>query len=183
MIEQPYVVAGVDGSAASKVAAQWAATEAQRRGAGLLLVQAYSLPAHLAVPGVLLHPSIGDDLRVWAESTVAAIEQTIRDRLPDLRIGSLVTRAVPADVLLRLGAGAVLTVVGSHGRGAFLDTVLGSVAMSLCRSASGPVAVVRGRAVPATDSVGQVLVCLDAPIDPQGLLRSPFTKRRCVTLT
>lgn len=175
MDENGYIAVGIDGSAPSTAAALWAGEEADRRGVPLMLIQAYSLPIGLAVPGVLLRPSIADDLRSWAEATLTEVESAVYEQFPFLQIEKKVTRDVPAEVLRKTSARALMTVVGSHGHGEFIGTVLGSVALALTSKALGPVVVVRDGSTDAVGTgTGPVVVCVDGSTDPETLLPFAF---------
>ncbi|MER7014461.1 universal stress protein [Saccharopolyspora sp. NPDC000359] len=120
------VVVGVDGSAASLAAAEWAADEAELRHA-----------EQLEFVAVTRDPS-GDDA-AWA--TV----RPLADRFAAHRseVAAEVVHGNPADVLVQRSDGAELVAVGTRGRGALAATLLGSVSAKLAAHARCPVVVAR----------------------------------------
>ena len=81
--------------------------------------------------------------REAAERLLAAATAGVRAEMPDLELTELAVPA-PADrLLVDLSAASSLVVVGSRGRDAFADLLLGSVAQRVLQAAHCPVAVVR----------------------------------------
>ncbi|MFE7034692.1 universal stress protein [Streptomyces sp. NPDC057621] len=132
------VMAGVDGSAESFAAAEWAAREAVRRERPLLLLHARNW-----------HPRRAD-----GEAADAARRQLARRALH--RAEERVHRACPAAVLsdeqvegpasaalLNAADRADLLVLGSRGLSGFTGFLVGSVALAVVARASCPVVLVR----------------------------------------
>ncbi|MCA1188571.1 MULTISPECIES: universal stress protein [unclassified Saccharopolyspora] len=134
------VLVGVDGSQHSSRAARWAAAEAARLGASLHLVLAHDA-AH----------------RDRAEEQVREIAVECRAAEPDLHVRAQAVTADPAEDLVARSADAALLVVGSRGRGAVRDALLGSVSTAVATHAGCPVVVVRGE----PRGSGPVVVGLD----------------------
>jgi nucleotide-binding universal stress UspA family protein len=67
------------------------------------------------------------------------------EQYPDVAVSAKVLHGRPAPLLIEASARASLTVVGSHGRGAFLGMLLGSTSQSLLHHAQGSVVVLRHR--------------------------------------
>ena len=132
----PRIVVGVDGSAGSYVAMEWAASEAQLRGAGLDVVYAWHPPfgAYLALDEVL---------RKRAEEVLADAESELSQIDGSLPIDGHVVESHGAPGLLVASDGADLLVVGSRGRGGFTGLLLGSVGQACIAHATCPVAVIR----------------------------------------
>lgn len=131
------VVAGVDGSERSLVAAEWAAREALRRGVGLLLTHACPpLPRRVSpLPGVDAWQHVGEQmLRQTADA--------FRDRHPGLDIEGVHTDTEPEQALLAAAADAGLLVVGARGWGGFDGLAVGSVALHVAATADCPVVTV-----------------------------------------
>jgi nucleotide-binding universal stress UspA family protein len=82
------------------------------------------------------------------DQTRERAERTLHDEIATLGARSAVTIAaevvegMPAAVLCRAATGADLLVLGSHGHGRLLHTVLGSVAEECIRNAPCPVVVI-----------------------------------------
>ncbi len=120
------IVAGVDGSETSIMAARWAFEEARRRGVGLTLVYVWSVGLDIAYPPF-------DNLGVEAQQ---AYGQRILDDVArqvsgsdhaDSLIRIVVVEGIPGPTLVDQAADAELLVLGSHGRGPVLRAMLGSV--------------------------------------------------------
>ncbi|MEU8619612.1 universal stress protein [Streptomyces sp. NPDC048623] len=136
------LVVGVDGSDASLTALDWAVDEAVRQGLPLRVVHASLWERYEGVvPGLSTdRPSA----QVLAENIVATAVERAGRRAPDLKITTDVLAEDAASALLREGREAAFLAVGSHGRNAFADLLLGSVALVVAARAHGPVVVVRG---------------------------------------
>ncbi|PWG15298.1 universal stress protein [Streptomyces sp. V2] len=136
------VVVGVDGSASSLRAVDYAADEAALRGAPLHLVHAflwgrYESSGHIAA----------DDILRTAERRAAL-------RRPDVPVSLDVLPEEPEYALVRAGREASLLVVGTRGRGGLAELLLGSVSLAVAARAGCPVIVVRGE----HDPRGRVVV-------------------------
>ena len=139
------ILVGVDGSASSKVAVDWAAREAVLRNVPLTLVHVLSLPVLMVWPEVPMPPEYAD----WQEQrgggyldTAAAVA---RDAAGDPGLPELRT-AMPTGptlaTLVDLSAEAELIVVGCRGHGALVRGLLGSTSAGLVRHARCPVAII-----------------------------------------
>lgn len=137
------VVVGVDGSALSMAAVEWAFRAADEMGEPLIAVHAWTDPAQVG-PGVML-PLVFDALLVQKEEEVLLAENLAgwSEKYPDVQVRRLVVKAHPVRALVRAARDARLVVVGSHGRGAVRSLVLGSVGHGVLHHATTPVAVVR----------------------------------------
>lgn len=122
------IVVGVDGSAGSKRALEWALAEAQLREVGVRLVY-----------GITARPSAYPDeaMEMLADALTdaggapegVAVERTAQ-------FGSAV------ELLLDQAQEADLLVVGTRGRGGFAGLVLGSVSQQVVQHAPCPVVVI-----------------------------------------
>ncbi|MFD5463419.1 universal stress protein [Kitasatospora sp. NPDC127059] len=160
------VVAGVDGSPESTAAAQWAAEEAQRRGASLRLVHAW--PWLTDGVSSFAEP---DDLPAAAQRTLVEAADGIRARHPELAVATDAVLDAPVDGLVAAAADADLLVLGSRGRGGFTGLLLGSVSMAVAGRSGAPVVVVR-----ETGSAGsnEVVVGVDAHAPEEEVLAFAF---------
>lgn len=137
------VVVGVDDSAEARQAAIWAADEASRRGSGLMLVSAFTVPHR----GLLAYDVVSDDfaaaLRAQQQKLHRDVAAALLESHPELPITSAVENGHPVDVLLGRSAGAAMLVVSTRERGRFRRVVGGSVALAVAAHAAVPVAVIR----------------------------------------
>lgn len=157
------VVAGVDGSESSLAATLWAAAaaEAQRRGAALCLVHAYSVPPLIAGPGfVALEMATGPAVRV-AQRLLDEVAEVVRRAYPGSTVTTQATDGSPVAALKAASRAAVLTVVGSHGQHQLTETLLGSVATRVTGHAHSPVVVLRTDPAGRPGGEGPVVVGLD----------------------
>jgi nucleotide-binding universal stress UspA family protein len=129
----PIVLVGVDRSPASDTALAWAAAEAVRRGARLVLVRAEA-------GGELPVPRAEWDAQERDLSALAASVRTAHPRITDVTGELVVGPAGP--VLAARAADADLLVVGSYGRGPIARAVLGSAAAYCAVHAVVPTVVV-----------------------------------------
>lgn len=164
------VVAGVDGSGCSRQAALWAAAEAERRGADLLLVAAYWV--HTAgYPSSAFAPTGSlTELREAGETALQDVAAEIRRTHPGLTVHARLRYGEPARVLREEAAEVDLTVIGNHGSHR-LTTTLGSVAGTVVARSPRPVAVVRPGAV---RDHGPVVVGVDGSLDADLALGEAF---------
>ncbi|MFF3612042.1 universal stress protein [Streptomyces sp. NPDC002580] len=141
MTDRPLVV-GVDGSEPSLRAVDWAADEAALRGAPLRLVYASLWERY---EGAALAEDLGKPSeQVTAEDIVRVAAQRARPRHPGLDISTDVLPEEPEYALVREGRNACALVLGTRGRGGFVDMLLGSVSLDVAAHADCPVIVVRG---------------------------------------
>ncbi|MEU7932501.1 universal stress protein [Micromonospora echinofusca] len=153
------VVAGVDGSPASLLAAEHAARAAVLRSRPLHLVHGYLHPLGYGVP---LNPyDVGlpaptEEAQKMLETTAAGLTE----RCPGLTVEVRQVAGGPGATLVEESRRAELVVVGSRGLGGFAGLLLGSVGTQVAAHAHCPVLVVR----PAEEPVpvaGPVLVGVD----------------------
>lgn len=135
---QNRIVVGIDGSARSWEATDWAFREAAHRGASLVAVHAW-------------HPSLADwtEDQAYAERLAdrarSAMQNTLaswREVYPDVEVTEVFEPGRPLRVLFEHSAGAALLVVGSRGHGGIAGLALGHVARGALTGADIPVAVV-----------------------------------------
>jgi nucleotide-binding universal stress UspA family protein len=138
------VVAGIDGSAPSLAAGEWAAREAARRFVTLRLVHGHPQPVPPASFG---YPSFPVDVETpmrQARAILARVGEDLRSDHPQVQIQTALTVGSPAGVLIDESRTASLVVVGTRGLGGFAGLVAGSVSTQVAAHAHGPVLVVRG---------------------------------------
>lgn len=138
------VVVGLDTSASSMRALVAAAEEAERRGAVLHVVRAWSLrtaprPADYPANAV---PSMDEFQQEVEQETAKLVAGKLGDP-PKVRVEIHAVHSPSPQALLSASRGADLLVVGHRGRGGFAGLMLGSVAEQCVRHAACPVLVVR----------------------------------------
>lgn len=132
------VIVGVDGSAESLAAVEWAAREAVRRDRPLRMVharnwtrrQTESEPANAAQ-------------RQQARRTLRQAEEHVRGAVPDVRLSDEQVEGPATAALLKATEQAELLVLGSRGLSGFTGVLVGSVAQGVVATAPRPVVLVR----------------------------------------
>jgi nucleotide-binding universal stress UspA family protein len=138
----PGILVGVDGSAHSQLALEWAAKEAGLRQTSLTV-----LTVHQAVRGFwggTLRYAGDEDLTDKARQAAQAETDKVVAGLGDPRPTSVTVTAVegiPAEEILNAGADADLIVLGSRGGGGFARLLLGSVSSNVVEHAQVPVTI------------------------------------------
>jgi nucleotide-binding universal stress UspA family protein len=132
------VVVGVDGSAPSDSALEFAIEAAAARRAPLVAVHVWrdeSLDAN------------GQEFQDWeaaeCERVLGGLLAGWGEKYPDVEIRRVAVKDRPAHALVQHCADAQLLVVGSRGRGGMVGLLLGSVAQTVLHRAPCPVVVVR----------------------------------------
>jgi nucleotide-binding universal stress UspA family protein len=137
------VVVGYDGKDHSQDALLWAAAEAARLDAPLLVVHAANYPGMKPGPGVP-EPEPGAldaDDEITAQGVAGA-----RQMYPALRVAGATEVTTPIEALTEASIGAELLVIGTRGFGRVAGALLGSVAFTVPARAACPVIVVTGEA-------------------------------------
>lgn len=170
------ITVGVDGSEGSVAALDWAAAEAALRGTSLRLAYATRWAQHQLGAMKVSHEDRADE----AEGVLAATEQRVRGRRPDLAMTADEIEDAANSVLLAAAAEAELLVVGSHGLGGVRGFIVGSVGQEVVADAKRPVVLVRPgdgeRGAGATDARGhrKVVLGLDVTEVKDELLQFAF---------
>ncbi|MEU7780949.1 universal stress protein [Micromonospora parva] len=140
--DQPVLVA-VDGSDASRRAADVAADTAVSLGVPLVAVHAYRHPGSSG-PGDM-QPLVYDEAKLHREQErmLAGWLTGLTEDHRGLRLTCQATRGRPGTVLAEASRSAQLAVVGGRGRGEVTGLLLGSVSQSMLHHAQCPVMVVR----------------------------------------
>jgi nucleotide-binding universal stress UspA family protein len=172
-IRKTDVVVGIDGSETSTAAAVWAAGEADRRGARLVLLYSYVLYAYgskdAALPGSVPY----EEAEIAADQLLSAATDAVRDAYPHVQIEVLQQHEAAATALLEVTGEAALTVIASQAKHQAVETLIGSVATYTAEQSQGPVVVLRGNAaaVPAT---GPVVVGVDGSAESEPAIDFAF---------
>lgn len=134
------VVVGVDGSASSRKALEWALEYAAALDLTVTAVQAWQTPAYYGTGAMVLPgQEIEDEARRGLEKTVDEIAAA----WPQVHVERRIKEGHPAKVLLEVADEARMLVVGSRGHGGFVGAVIGSVSQYCVTHAHCPVLVVR----------------------------------------
>ncbi|WP_367115007.1 universal stress protein [Actinophytocola sp.] len=164
----------MDGSTSATQAVRWAAREATRRDAPLVIVHAWPL-VPVAVPhAATLRPyqdALAEQGREWLVEAAAAAKETA----PDVVVSAELSSGWAAAQLIGRSASAELVVLGSRGLGGFSGLVVGSIAVAVATHGHCPVVVVRGadpHAEPRQD--GPVVVGVDGSPTSQAAILFAF---------
>ncbi|MEV6113133.1 universal stress protein [Streptomyces sp. NPDC052109] len=152
------LVVGVDGSAPSLLALDWAVDEAVRHDLPLTLVHASLWERY---EGAL--PSAGGERpsgQVPAEHIVALAADRAERRESEVKVTTDIVPEDAATALVRAGEQAFALVTGSRGRGRLKGLLLGSVGLAVAARAHCPVVVVRGDRAGLAGTHGRILLGL-----------------------
>lgn len=138
-----FIVVGVDGSECSEDALRWAAHQAEFTGADLHVVCAWDYPTAYGWAWAPGFTSL--DLAAESRKDLEATIEKVLEGRAHRPVTARAERGPAADVLVTASRGADLLVVGSRGRGAFADMLLGSVSLHCAQHADCPVVIVRHR--------------------------------------
>ena len=140
---QPVVV-GIDASRSSHEALVWAAGDAARRHAPLVIVHAAYVPLDYG-PGLRFSGVDFDRLAADGSDLLNEAKGAAHKTAPDLEVTTELVRAPRAPALIEKSKNAQLVVVGSRGLGAIARGLVGSVGSALARHAECPVAILHFR--------------------------------------
>lgn len=140
------VVVGVDGSDHSYAALRLAIAEAKLCDVAVKAVIAYHV-GRLSRP---VEPDLIAQLDASEQAQARHVVEHALDKVgatadDSLKVEIEVVNAKPAEALVEAGRGAILTVVGSRGRGAITRALLGSVSRTVMQETARPLAVVHAK--------------------------------------
>jgi nucleotide-binding universal stress UspA family protein len=133
------IVVGIDGSPEAAAALSWAIDEARMRGVGLRVL--YIFPAMVGFFGATAHeyfPQVEKEANKTFEEALAAAPP-----MDDLDVQRRIEPGNPSAALVEESRNALMLVLGSRGRGAFREMLLGSVSMHCAHHAHCPVVIIR----------------------------------------
>ncbi|MFF5142991.1 universal stress protein [Streptomyces sp. NPDC013157] len=134
------VTAGLDGSAESRAAADWAAREAELRGLPLKIVHVWEPVPDPMAQAPLLGPETHQH---WTGRVLREAAEELRLRHPGVEaVGEQVSGSA-GEVLVEASKGAALLVLGSRALGGVGGFLVGSVGLSVVAHAESPVVLVR----------------------------------------
>ncbi|MBX9365417.1 universal stress protein [Streptomyces sp. WAC04114] len=136
------ITVGLDGSAESRAAAEWAAREAKLRGLPLRLVHVWEpVPEPMAQAQA---PLLGaGKLRHWSERIPREAADGLRRRHPGLRVETEPISGRPMDALPEAAKDTELLVLGSRGLSGIGGFLVGSVGAAVIAHTDTPVVLVR----------------------------------------
>ena len=181
MTRSAEILVGIDGSAASLHALDWATQEARVHGLGLRLVCGYALPSFAAASLDGGYAALDDSaIRAGAQAVVADAAVHVADA--GVPVSSHVIVGDAAAVLIDESARVTMAVVGTRGGGGFAERLLGTVSSALPAHAKCPTVVVptwrkpKGTApdeaeAPAVRPVHRVVVGVDGSAQAELALR------------
>jgi nucleotide-binding universal stress UspA family protein len=140
----PGITVGIDGSAHSTRALEWAIKEAAVRHAPLTVLTVHTVPMSGWTGNPITLPQDAEDQE---KAQQAAEEMTLKatSQLGAAKPSSVTVRAIsgfPAQELIEASRTADLMVVGSRGAGGFTRLMIGSVSSQVVHHAHCPVVVV-----------------------------------------
>jgi nucleotide-binding universal stress UspA family protein len=144
MMKMPGIIAGIDGSARSHKALEWAVREAGIRNAPLSVLTVQQ--AAVGFSGITIAYPGDDELTELAHKTALAEVEEVLDQVTDdsrpTSVAVQVVFGVPAEELLKAAADADMIVVGSRGGGGFKKLLLGSVSSYAVHHGHCPIVVI-----------------------------------------
>ncbi|HEU5268661.1 MAG TPA: universal stress protein [Jatrophihabitans sp.] len=138
----------------------WAAAEAQTRGARLQVVRTYHVSEGARPWLADTDKLILEDRQRAAERRVAEAVSYLTERWPGVEVTAEAVKGLAEDVLIDRSADAAVTVLGSRQLGRFGAAAHGSVSTVVAAAAHGPVVVVSHPGA-ATGTPGSVIVGVD----------------------
>lgn len=137
------VVVGVDGSRGARAAVAFAAAEAVAHGARLRIVSAWSSTSSgMASMSPVVVPNLAHELEARARQRLDEAAALAREVAPEVELELQAPEGSPGAVLVEASRNCRLLVVGSRGRSAVQELLLGSVSHHLVLHALCPVLVV-----------------------------------------
>ncbi|HEY4332921.1 MAG TPA: universal stress protein [Ilumatobacteraceae bacterium] len=137
------IVVGVDGSAPSSAALDWAIAEAKLRGSTLDIVVSWDYPV-MATAEPIIVPLADRETLV---STATAVAETMLNHAGLKESGVAYEVFTPegraGDELVHMSGDAELLVVGSYGSGVLKELIMGSVSSYCVHHSVCPVVLVR----------------------------------------
>lgn len=145
MLRLRKILAAVDFSPCSEVAAKYAVDLAERVGASVTLVHGYEFPVQMPFPGAPPFLPSPDTMVEVAEGVTRQLEELAsRIRRPEVAVSIARVEGPPKQMIPAFADrhDFDLIVVGTHGRTGLRHVLLGSVAEAVVRRAHRPVLTV-----------------------------------------
>ncbi len=162
-----HVIVGVDGSTGSQRALDWALAKASLLGP-IQPVAAYHVEALGDGIGT---PTLYHDLtELLAEDAENRLRNSLLPEHADLLDRSTIVRGYPGPALVRAAEDQRMLVVGSRGRSALAETLLGSVTSYCVKHSAVPVAVIP-ESTPTDEPLNHIVVGVDGSENAAAALR------------
>lgn len=149
------ILVGVDGSASSLHALDWATAQAARSGQSLTVVCTYSLPSFAAASLDGGYAAL-DDSAIQEGARAVLEEAKSRASRTGVEVTTQIATGDAAGVLVEMSRSYGLAVVGTRGRGGFAERLLGTVSSALPAHAHCPTVVVPFRGDDASEVASEV---------------------------
>ena len=140
----PGITVGIDGSAHSTHALEWAMKEAAVRHVPVTVITVHTVPASGWTGNPIILPQDSADLK-QAQQDAEELTLKVTSQLGEAQPSSVTVRAIsgfPTQELIEASRTADLLVVGSRGAGGFARLLIGSVSNQVVHHAHCPVVVV-----------------------------------------
>lgn len=171
MTHDAVVMVGVDGSAPSLNALDWAAAHASKVGWRLHVVCAYALPTFAAASLDGGYATL-DDAAIRDGAQAVLDEALERVSASGVEATSALETGDPAGVLVEASRNVCLAVVGTRGKGGFAERILGTVSSALPAHAHCPTVVVPYKdGVDLPIPVRRIVVGVDGSVSAKGALK------------
>jgi nucleotide-binding universal stress UspA family protein len=138
----PGIVVGVDGSAQSRKALEWALAEAAQRKAPLTAVGVGPVASSIFGLSAQHYPADEVTQKHVQDTTEKFVAEVTGGTTPDVTVTVKAVTGLPAEELIRASADADLLVVGARGLGGFGRLMMGSVSSQVAHHATCPVVVI-----------------------------------------
>ena len=135
------IVVGVDGSADSLKALEWAAGQAELTDASVEIVSTWKMPSSYGWASMPIDYNPVADVKAKLRDIVDGV----RGAHPGVSFDETIIEGDAAPCLLERAKGADLLVVGTRGHGGFTGLLVGSVSMHCDTHANCPVVVLRAQ--------------------------------------
>lgn len=134
------VITGLDDDSSSS-SIEFAVREAERSGAQLEVIRAWTAPMPAYDPLVWVVDTEGE-LRISNRQRLEAETDRLTAQHPTVRVRSLLAECLPVAALLERAAKADLVVIGTHRHGPLVAMITGSTARGLLKAGSTPLCIV-----------------------------------------
>jgi len=146
------IVVATDGSRESVLAVEWAALEANRRGAPLRIVSTSAMPPRMR-PAYGSQETVADALQAASVHSLATAAGRAAEVAPNVRVHTDLLSGAPARAITDAASSASMLVVGARGAGGFAAMILGSVSRYAAMHAACPVVVAQEESLPVHQQI------------------------------